>query len=107
MHRRENVAELEGDERFAFVTGDESAAMAIRADLYLHLASPTSLLHYHARSQETIWANPRGADDLERRPEITRVRERYGWQPRLPLDAGMRRTIAYLRAAPAPAGARA
>jgi dTDP-glucose 4,6-dehydratase/UDP-glucuronate decarboxylase len=42
---------------------------------------------------------PRGADDPERRrPDITKMRSRYGWEPRIDLEEGMRRTIEYFRA---------
>jgi hypothetical protein len=32
-----------------------------------------------------------------RRPDITRARELLGWEPRVPLDEGLRLTIAYFR----------
>lgn len=39
---------------------------------------------------------PLPADDpVRRRPDITLARERLGWQPTVPLDAGLTRTIAY------------
>jgi UDP-glucuronate decarboxylase len=42
---------------------------------------------------------PRGVDDPERRrPDISRVRDRYGWEPRMPLADGLRETLAYFRA---------
>src|SRR6185437_10320327 len=62
--RRENVAELMDGERFAFVECDVAVAPEIRADLYLHLASPASPVHYRALSLETMWANALGAERL-------------------------------------------
>ena len=46
---------------------------------------------------------PRGADDPERRrPDISRMRERYGWEPRVSLADGLRETVAYFRELQAP-----
>jgi len=36
-------------------------------------------------------------DPRVRRPDIARARSTLGWEPRVPLDAGLRRTIEYLR----------
>jgi nucleoside-diphosphate-sugar epimerase len=36
-------------------------------------------------------------DPRVRRPDITRARELLGWEPRVPLDEGLRLTIAYFR----------
>jgi nucleoside-diphosphate-sugar epimerase len=42
---------------------------------------------------------PAAADDpARRRPDITLIRERYGWQPRVALEDGLRETVAYFRA---------
>ena len=35
-----------------------------------------------------------------RRPEITRARELLGWEPQVPLDEALRRTIAWFREQP-------
>jgi nucleoside-diphosphate-sugar epimerase len=41
---------------------------------------------------------PAAADDpARRRPDITRMRERYGWQPSVALEEGLAATIAYVR----------
>ncbi len=49
---------------------------------------------------------PRPADDPARRcPDITLAREKLGWQPAIPADEGLRRTIAWFAAQPA-SGAR-
>jgi len=36
-------------------------------------------------------------DPRQRQPDITRARELLGWEPRVPLDNGLQRTIAYFR----------
>ncbi len=38
-----------------------------------------------------------GDDPQRRRPEIRRLRSRYGWEPRVPLGDGLSRTVAYFR----------
>jgi UDP-glucuronate decarboxylase len=37
-------------------------------------------------------------DPLQRRPDITQARELLGWEPKVPLEEGLRRTIAYFEA---------
>ena len=39
-------------------------------------------------------------DPVQRCPDITRARELLGWQPRIDLDDGLRRTIAYFKGQP-------
>jgi UDP-glucuronate decarboxylase len=34
-------------------------------------------------------------DPGRRRPDITRARERLGWQPAVPLETGLQKTIPY------------
>jgi dTDP-glucose 4,6-dehydratase len=47
-------------------------------------------------SASPIVARPLPADDpKQRKPDITRARERLGWEPRVPLREGLERTIAY------------
>ena len=36
-------------------------------------------------------------DPVQRRPDITRARQTLGWEPKVPLDEGLERTIAYFR----------
>ncbi|WP_449350437.1 UDP-glucuronic acid decarboxylase family protein [Streptomyces shaanxiensis] len=44
---------------------------------------------------------PLPADDpVRRRPEITRAREQLGWRPRVPLDEGLRHTVAWFAGRP-------
>ena len=37
-------------------------------------------------------------DPLRRCPDITKARERLGWEPKVELEEGLRKTIDYLRA---------
>ena len=36
-------------------------------------------------------------DPRQRQPDITRAREQLGWQPTVPLEEGLKRTIDYFR----------
>ncbi len=48
------------------------------------------------RSSSKIVFKPLPQDDpRRRRPDISRAREVLGWEPRIPLDAGLKKTIAY------------
>ena len=50
-------------------------------------------------SRSTIVHEPLPVDDPKvRRPDIARARELLGWEPRVPLDAGLAATIEYFRA---------
>ena len=49
-------------------------------------------------SRSRVVECPLPVDDPKvRQPDITRARARLGWEPRVPLDEGLRRTIAYFR----------
>ena len=53
-------------------------------------------------SNSEIVTRPLPEDDPKvRKPDITRARERLGWEPRVQLDEGLRRTIDFFRAHPA------
>jgi UDP-glucuronate decarboxylase len=49
-------------------------------------------------SRSNIVYRPLPEDDpVQRRPDLTLARERLGWEPRVSLDTGLERTIAYFR----------
>ena len=49
-------------------------------------------------SRSPIVERPLPVDDPKvRQPDITRARAALGWEPRVPLEEGLRRTIAYFR----------
>ncbi len=51
-----------------------------------------------AGSDSPIEHHPLPSDDpVRRRPDITRAREVLGWEPAVPLDEGLAKTIAYFR----------
>ena len=53
-------------------------------------------------SPSEIVMHPLPEDDPKvRKPDITRARERLGWEPRVQLEEGLRRTIEFFRAHPA------
>jgi dTDP-glucose 4,6-dehydratase len=47
---------------------------------------------------------PQG-DPKQRRPDITRAREKLGWEPTVPLEEGLVETIAYFRKVASPGAA--
>ena len=47
-------------------------------------------------SKSAIEYRPLPADDpMQRRPDITLAKEKLGWQPSVPLDEGLKKTITY------------
>jgi len=62
--RRENIAELGGVRGFRFEQVDICEAPDVAAELYLHLASPASPVHYQTHSIETMLANSEGTRRL-------------------------------------------
>ncbi len=58
--KRENVAHLEGDERFTLVACDIEDAPRVACDLVFHLASPASPVGYGRHPLETLRANSQG-----------------------------------------------
>ena len=53
-------------------------------------------------SKSEIISLPLPEDDPKvRKPDITRARERLGWEPKVQLDEGLKRTIEFFRAHPA------
>jgi UDP-glucuronate decarboxylase len=49
-------------------------------------------------SRSKIIRKPLPADDpTQRCPDITLARRQFGWEPKIPLDEGLKRTIAYFR----------
>ena len=49
-------------------------------------------------SQSRIVHRPLPQDDPKvRQPDITRARTILGWEPKVPLDEGLRRTLAYFK----------
>jgi dTDP-glucose 4,6-dehydratase len=58
-------------------------------------------------SKSKIVERPLPVDDPQvRQPDITRARETLGWEPKVALDDGLRRTIEYFRGVVAREGAR-
>jgi nucleoside-diphosphate-sugar epimerase len=45
------------------------------------------------------WLPPAPDDPARRKPDISKMRARYRWEPRVALDEGLRETIEYFRSA--------
>ncbi len=78
---------------------------AVTGPLNLGNPAETSILEFAQRiidltgSTSRIVFKPLPADDpQQRRPEISMAREMLGWQPDVPLEAGLRKTIDYFTA---------
>ena len=51
-----------------------------------------------AGSDSPVEHRPLPSDDpVRRKPDISRARELLGWEPSVPLDEGLERTVAYFR----------
>ena len=46
-----------------------------------------------------VFSSAAADDPARRRPDITRMRRRYGWEPRVALSEGLRETVSYFRGA--------
>jgi nucleoside-diphosphate-sugar epimerase len=62
--KRANISAIEDTPEFAFVEADVCEPPDVEADLYLHLASPASPVHYQAHPIETLHANSAGTTRL-------------------------------------------
>jgi len=58
------------------------------ADMVLRLVGSTAGIEFHPLPKD---------DPARRRPDITQARELLEWEPRVPLDEGLRYTVAYFR----------
>lgn len=58
------------------------------AEMVIELTGSSSPLQLHPLPED---------DPRVRRPDISRAREYLGWEPRIPLEEGLRRTIPYFR----------
>jgi len=62
------------------------------ARLVVRLAGSASEIHFIAPQDERTKDDPHS-----RQPDITRARTILGWEPRVPLEEGLARTIAWFR----------
>jgi dTDP-glucose 4,6-dehydratase len=58
------------------------------AQLIIRLTGSQSRIEYHPLPED---------DPKTRRPDITRAREMLGWEPRVPVEEGLKKTIAWYR----------
>jgi nucleoside-diphosphate-sugar epimerase len=56
---------------------------------------------------EVLSGEREAGDPARRRPDISKMRHRYGWDPKVPLEEGLQRTIDYFRGVLTPAGGKA
>ena len=85
------LAVLEGPDTMPFNIGtQDELTMLELAQLIKRLAGSSSEIAFRPLPED---------DPRQRRPDTTRAREILGWQPRTPIDEGLRRTLDYFRAA--------
>ena len=78
---------------------DDAAPMNLGSPTELTVHELAELVRALTGAAAPIVTRPLPADDpRQRRPDITRARERLGWAPRVALRDGLARTIDYFRA---------
>jgi UDP-glucuronate decarboxylase len=55
------------------------------------------VLHLTDSRSRLVFAPLPADDPVQRQPDIARARELLGWEPAVPLDEGLKRTVAYFR----------
>jgi dTDP-glucose 4,6-dehydratase len=85
------LAVLEGPDPMPFNIGSQDEVTMLElAQLVRRLTGSSSEIQFRPLPQD---------DPKQRRPDTTRAREVLGWEPRMPLDDGLGRTLEYFRAA--------
>jgi dTDP-glucose 4,6-dehydratase len=85
------LAVLDGPDPMPFNVGtQDEVTMLELAQLVKRVTGSASEIEFRPLPQD---------DPRQRRPDTTRAREVLGWEPRTPMEDGMRRTLEYFRAA--------
>jgi dTDP-glucose 4,6-dehydratase len=83
---------------FRFLTSDEQGPMNLGNPHEVTVLQLAEMIRDLAGSSSEIVFEGRPTDDPEkRRPDITRAVETLGWEPSVPLNEGLRRTIEWAR----------
>ncbi len=89
---------IEGFVRFMALEGDEPGPLNLGNPCEFTMIALAELVLRLTGSRSTIIHQPLPADDpRQRRPDITKASQKLGWQPTVPLEDGIERTIAYFR----------
>ena len=90
---------IEGFVRFMALEGDETGPLNLGNPGEFTMLELAELVLRLTGSSSSVVHLPLPADDpLQRRPDITKAGRLLGWEPQVPLEEGLRRTIAYFRA---------
>ena len=85
------LAVLEGPDPMPFNIGTQAEVTMLElAHLIKRVAGSASEIEFRPLPQD---------DPRQRRPDTTRAREILGWEPRTPMEDGLRRTLEYFRTA--------
>ena len=89
---------IEGFVRFMALDKDEPGPVNLGNPGEFTMIELAEMVLRLTRSSSTIVHKPLPTDDpLQRRPDITKAKSLLGWEPRVPLEEGLGRTIAYFR----------
>jgi dTDP-glucose 4,6-dehydratase len=86
------------DGLFRLLTSDESDPVNIGNPTELTIRQLAERIIAMSGSKSRIVERPLPEDDPKvRQPDITRAREILGWEPKVDLDSGLQRTLAYFK----------
>jgi len=90
---------IEGFVRFMALDGDEPGPVNLGNPGEFTMGELAELVLRLTGSSSKIVHQPLPADDpRQRKPDIAKARQLLGWEPKVPLEDGLERTIAYFRA---------
>ena len=90
---------IEGFVRFMALESDEPGPVNLGNPGEFTMLELAEMVLRLTKSSSTIVHKPLPTDDpLQRRPNIDKAKALLGWEPRVPLEEGLTRTIAYFRA---------
>ena len=90
---------IEGFIRFMALGSDEPGPLNLGNPGEFTMLELAEMVLRLTGSSSTIVHKPLPTDDpLQRRPDITKAKALLGWEPKVPLEEGLTRTIAYFRA---------
>jgi nucleoside-diphosphate-sugar epimerase len=82
----------------AFDASSDGEVFNVGNDHEISMVELARTIARDAGSSEKLAYGPAAADDPARRcPNLTKMRQRYGWTPRISLEEGLRETVAWFR----------
>jgi nucleoside-diphosphate-sugar epimerase len=78
-------------------SGEEGPVNIGNPDEFTLLELAEKIIEKTGSKSEIVYLPPRPDDPTQRRPDITKAKQLLGWEPKVPLDQGLGRTIEYFR----------